>query len=52
MSWEYGGSKEYQRRMNATDFGTRFSTDATRPLTGTAAVPKAWQWFLVSGTLY
>ena len=52
MAWEYGGSKEYERRMNATDFGTRFTTSTGRTGSGEAAVPQAWQWFLVSGTLY
>ena len=52
-SWEFGGSDEYKRRMDATDFGTRFTTDAGSNTTNDAAtVPLAWRWFLVSGGLY
>ena len=50
QSWEFGGGDDFQRRMNATDFGTRFTTDAYGK--GRQLVPEAWQWFLVSGTLY
>jgi hypothetical protein len=47
--WDFGGSDEYKRRMEATDFGTRFTTQGK---SDAATVPKAWQWFLVSGGLY
>jgi len=54
MSFPNGGSPDFQRRMNATDFGMRFTTNAnaTRPLARAAAVPEAWKWFIVFGSLY
>jgi len=54
MSWAHGGSDEYKRRMDATDFGTRFTTDAGGQFTtnDSATVPLAWRWLLVSGGLY
>ena len=56
MSDDDGGEEykrrhdEYKRRINATDFYTRFTTDAYGK--GRQLVPEAWQWFLVSGSLY
>ena len=46
-SWDFGGSDEYKRRMEATDFGTRFTTQGK-----SAGVPEAWKWFIVFGSLY
>ena len=46
--WDFGGSDEYKRRMEATDFGTRFTTQGK----SSAGVPEAWKWFIVFGSLY
>ena len=57
MSSDYGSGEEFKRRdsewkgrIHATDFYTRFTTDAYGK--GRQLVPDAWQWFLVSGSLY
>ena len=51
--WDFGGSDEYKRRMEATDFGTRFTTQGrTSQRESSAGVPEAWKWFIVLGSLY
>ena len=46
--WDFGGSDEYKRRMEATDFGTRFTTQGK----SSAGVPVAWKWFIVFGSFF